>query len=324
MNENTQLTAVVVVTYNRLALLTECIESLRAQTHAANAIIVVDNASTDGTDAWLATQKDLIVLTHDINEGSAGGFYQGMKYAFDNGYHWIWVMDDDVAAEKDCLQKMMEAVKANDMLTVIAPLVEEGGSVVNYHRSNFDIKPELSGFQSLLADYTVPQTIGFASFVGFMISSDLVAVSGLPDKELFFQNDDVEYILRVNKYGKIVLVPEAVIVHKSAKKAIEINKYSLSVLFVKFFVQRNKILIKQKYYRESAPFKAVILRTNVLINYLKNLLKILFIVPFKYKNIYLKVYTQSYMQGLKGKPENKKVLQLLKDEMAKEKASQTT
>src|SRR5476651_747432 len=101
--------AAVVVTYNRLKLLKEGIEALKKQSRKPEAIIVVNNGSTDGTDTWLAAQKDLIVYNQE-NVGGAGSFYRGIKEAYDAGFDWIWVMDDDGYPAVNCLEKLIEAM----------------------------------------------------------------------------------------------------------------------------------------------------------------------------------------------------------------------
>ena len=104
---------IVVVTYNRLALLKEVIASLRAQTYLERDIVVVNNGSTDDTSQWLADQSDLIVISQD-NCGGAGGFYSGMKYVAENGYDFCWIMDDDVICNDDALEKLYESYHLKD------------------------------------------------------------------------------------------------------------------------------------------------------------------------------------------------------------------
>ena len=69
---------IVVVTYNRLQLLTEVIDALRKQTYNDYQIVVVNNGATDGTEKWLSQQRDIITITQE-NLGGAGGFFTGMK-----------------------------------------------------------------------------------------------------------------------------------------------------------------------------------------------------------------------------------------------------
>ena len=78
---------IVVVTYNRLELLKEVVESLRQQTFRDFQIVVVNNGSTDNTSEWLTNQKDIYTINQE-NLGGAGGFFTGMKYVAENGFKY--------------------------------------------------------------------------------------------------------------------------------------------------------------------------------------------------------------------------------------------
>ncbi len=96
----------VIVTYNRLELLKECLLGLRGQTHPLDEIIVVNNSSTDGTDGWLKDQDRLTVINQD-NLGGSGGQYAGIRKAMENGADWIWCMDDDAEPYPDALEQLV-------------------------------------------------------------------------------------------------------------------------------------------------------------------------------------------------------------------------
>ena len=89
----------IIVTYNRLDCLKECLASLNSQTCQDFDILVINNGSTDGTKEYLDSKENLLKI-HQNNLGGAGGFYAGMKYMYDNGYEWLWMMDDDGLPEK--------------------------------------------------------------------------------------------------------------------------------------------------------------------------------------------------------------------------------
>src|SRR3954453_22106735 len=86
----------VVVTYNRKALLVECLRALLAQTSPLAAIHVVDNASPDGTRE-LRADEDLpargVSPRLEVNGGSSGGFAHGIAAAREGDGDWLWVMD---------------------------------------------------------------------------------------------------------------------------------------------------------------------------------------------------------------------------------------
>lgn len=89
----------VIVTYNRKELLSQNIEMLLKQTITFDSIIIVDNCSDDGTYEYLKkcgwTKAPFIYLRTETNIGGAGGFYTGVKAAYEAGADWIVLMDDD-------------------------------------------------------------------------------------------------------------------------------------------------------------------------------------------------------------------------------------
>ena len=99
--------AVVVVTYNRADLLERMLDGLAALDRLPDAVIVVDNASTDHTPDVLAaaTNPGLQVIRTEDNLGGAGGFHLGVRTAYERGFDRIWLMDDDVVPAPDCLDR---------------------------------------------------------------------------------------------------------------------------------------------------------------------------------------------------------------------------
>lgn len=104
----------LVVTYNRFELLLLTLGALQAQTRPVDRIVLLDNGSSDGTYArLLASGLDLRRVDYvrlDSNRGPARGFWQGMSYAVADGADWVWVMDDDVLPDPDCLESLLRAL----------------------------------------------------------------------------------------------------------------------------------------------------------------------------------------------------------------------
>lgn len=112
MDEIKNRVAAVVVTYNRAEMLRQCLMSLQKQTMPCD-ILVVDNASTDDTQALVqrAAQHDASIFYRNTGEnlGGAGGFNFGMRWAVEAGYAFVWVMDDDCFPEPVALEKLLDA-----------------------------------------------------------------------------------------------------------------------------------------------------------------------------------------------------------------------
>lgn len=210
--------AVVIVTYNRSALLRGCLDGLAAQTRPADAVYVVDNASTDDTAAVLAARDDLPLVPMHLTEntGGAGGFHTGVKAAYDDGFDRIWLMDDDVVAAPDCLAQLVEHGGPAAMVVRQGP----DGVLVEKSATRFDlanplaIKPKTSSVDS---DYSsrdqMPVTVPLenVAFEGFMVSREVVARVGLPDPTYFIFYDDCDWAIRIRRAGfPIVAVRDAV------------------------------------------------------------------------------------------------------------------
>ena len=109
-------TVAIVVTYNRKDILKNNIESLLNQKGAECDMLVVNNASTDGTEEMVLRDYNMdqvIYCNTGANLGGAGGFEYGVGKAAELGYEYIWIMDDDTWPSDTAL---IELVKADEKL----------------------------------------------------------------------------------------------------------------------------------------------------------------------------------------------------------------
>jgi len=241
--------AAVVVTYNRLALLKDCIESLRRQTRKLDAIFVINNSSTDGTRDWLDQQSDLHVV-HQENGGGALGFYRGMKEAFNKGFDWIWMMDDDVEPLTTCLEEMLDAnADANNAFQVLQPDRKFFNSDSEWrYGSEFNFKnpfkPEaIKPIKSSdFKDERIRKIVSFP-FEGPMFSREVIEKVGFADKRYFILYDDTDYSARVYKAGfKVGFAKNAIMIKKINNPAM-----GISVDWKLYYQIRNQIILDRKH-----------------------------------------------------------------------------
>lgn len=203
----------VVVTYNRSALLRECLDAVLGQSVGVD-VVVVDNASTDDTPSVLVDYDDRVtVLRLPTNTGGAGGFHDGLAWALQHGSEWVWLMDDDTIARADCVERLLAAADRSQVsVDVLASRVEwldgrrhpMNGGVLDDRFEQAYSAAALGGI-----------ALRGASFVSVMISRRAAVRHGLPMKDYFIWVDDVEYTMRITREGLGVLVPESVAVHKT-------------------------------------------------------------------------------------------------------------
>ena len=218
----TETVAVVVVTYNRADLLARMLAGLEALDRQPDAVIVVDNASSDHTPEVLAaaTNAGLDVIRTADNLGGAGGFQVGVRAAYDGGFDRIWLMDDDVVPAPDCLDVLL----AQDEACLIAVREDLRGRLVEKAATRFDlrnplaIRPKTESIDSRYASRAaMPERVPVqnVAFEGFMVRREVVTAIGLPDPTYFIFYDDVDYAVRARRAGyRIWAVRDAVLVRQ--------------------------------------------------------------------------------------------------------------
>lgn len=214
--------ATIVVTYNRKELLTQCLDSLLSQTTKISKIFVIDNASTDGTEIYLEekgyVKKEEIDYTRlSENIGGAGGFHHGLKKAFDEGYDWFWLMDDDAKLKENALEVLMDKTSEYEALTVSVRMWSDEnvydqrvlGAVQSTSLDFWNKEIKIDDFEKkVLPIYGYP-------LLGILISRKIVEDIGYPNPEFFIQSDDIDFTLRISSKYPMVLIRDSILLHYS-------------------------------------------------------------------------------------------------------------
>jgi GT2 family glycosyltransferase len=221
-DDRRETVAVVVVTFNRADLLGRMLDGLAAQTHVPDAVIVVDNASTDHTREVLDAHQGLDIqrIHLDRNTGGSGGFRAGVEEAHEQGHDRIWLIDDDVVPAPDCLAVLM----SQDEACVTAVREDTRGRLVEKAATDFDlsrpwsIRPKRASVETAYGTRAaMPQRveIDVVAFEGFLVRREVIAAVGLPDDSFFIFYDDVDFALRARRAGyRIWAIRDAVLVRQ--------------------------------------------------------------------------------------------------------------
>ncbi|MFW6282701.1 MAG: glycosyltransferase family 2 protein [Minisyncoccales bacterium] len=217
-----QKIAAVIVTYNRKDLLRECLSSLLNQNFSLASIIVIDNNSNDGTRNMISDEFDIKEIDYyqlSENSGGAGGFYEGIKKAYEKGFDWIWCMDDDAIPDKSALEELIKAKK----------FLENEGKEIGFLNSNvFDLKgnpmnsPHLDITKKSETNYPLWTKysgkgilpINAGTFVSLLVSRKAIKELGLPIKEFFIWGDDIEYTHRISRKFEGYFIGKSKVIHK--------------------------------------------------------------------------------------------------------------
>lgn len=218
-------TAAIVVTYNRKELLLQNIEALLKQTVRNQLeIVIIDNASTDGTFEAIKRYVDtgeIIYINTGSNLGGAGGFQYGIRYAAEHDYEFVWVMDDDCIPRENTLEKFYEAdqILKGDYGFLSSKVLWKDLSICSMNIQRKTLTKNISKFDQKILP------IVMASFVSLFIKISVVKKVGLPIKEFFIWTDDWEYTRRISRTYPCYVVTDSIVIHKSTSN-IGANIYS--------------------------------------------------------------------------------------------------
>lgn len=201
----------VVVTFNRAQLLGSVIDAVSQQTRPVDEIVVVDNASTDETPRVIGDRErrmELVHLVQQANIGGAGGFAAGMEEAMSRGADWMWIMDDDVVPQQDCLEELLRASPQSELLTPVR-VAPDGSEIA----MEWMVDP-LTFTRSVLPNSTLhngnPITFVLTGcFEGALISRRIVDIVGVPDSDYFIAHDDTVYGMKAAIHTNVCLVAKA-------------------------------------------------------------------------------------------------------------------
>jgi len=226
--------ATIIVTYNRKDLLIECLRAVNAQTFSSHIVYIIDNASTDGTREELRRNGffnnrigsvNYTYINTGNNIGGAGGFYVGLKMAYESAeaFDGFWVMDDDGCPDPNQLKHLVNYMGTYHY---ISPLVLDKE---NHKKMAFG-KLGVDDLQPLTDNGIM---LGRANpFNGILFSRQLISDVGYPEKDMFIWGDEWQYHLRAKKSGYIpITVVDAIHYHPIDKQPRVVTRGDKSIVF---------------------------------------------------------------------------------------------
>lgn len=269
-------TACIIVTFNKLSLFKECLQSVMNQSKKVDLILVVDNHSNDGTEEFMesiiSNENNIKYFRLSKNIGGAGGFNYGLKKAYEENIDFIWIMDDDTVPYSDALEHLMPYAENTNLnwgfLSSNVRWIDGTPCLMNI--------PDVNLRWNDKADEGLIR-INSASFVSLLIKKQALDEVGYPIKDFFIWNDDVEFTLRLSQNHEGFFIPTSKVMHKMAKNnLVDIIKDDRIGRY--FFGIRNSLFTSKIQGKKS--FVKCLLQQFVMIG------KVLFIKnEFKFKKV---------------------------------------
>lgn len=231
--------SVIIVNWNGKNLLPDCLASLKDQTFKDFEVIVVDNASTDGSDYGAHDGIESVIFLQN-NLGFAGGNNVGIV---ESQSKYIALLNNDARADKNWLAWLVSAAEANPEIGMFASkILRKNGKIDS---AGCSVYPDgigvCRGRGKDPDQYNQSDYVAFPSGCAAFYRRDMLDQIGLFDERFFMYCEDTDLGLRAQRAGwKCVYVPEAEVIHLYSQSA---GVHSFKKLFL---VERNRIYLVMK------------------------------------------------------------------------------
>jgi GT2 family glycosyltransferase len=209
-----------IITWNDAAVIEQLLDGLRRQTRAVDAIVLVDNASTDGT-LDRAFPEEVTIVRNPKNLGPSGAVPIGFTHALEQGFDWTWIFDADSVPNPDALEKLLAFFEnlppaKGEEVCFLAGLPLTVSGEVKQQPINLDGGRMRTTPLATVQDFT---QCDFGLWSGSLFRMAAVAQIGLPSPDYVTAFGELEYGYRARQLGfSSYVVHSALIQHDVGRK----------------------------------------------------------------------------------------------------------
>jgi hypothetical protein len=216
--------AAIVVNYNGKDITLQALASLRRMTYAAFDLVHLDNASTDGSfEAVAAAFPEILQVRVEVNRGSSSGYAAGFRWAFENGYDYVLLLNNDIEVEPAMLTEMVAVAESDPAIGCVGPKcyfwgdrqrLWSAGGILRFRES---ITRERGYGEIDHGQYDRDAEVDYINGCAILIRREAAEAAGLWDAIFFICVDDADFCTRVKRQGfRCVYAHKAVLYHMVA------------------------------------------------------------------------------------------------------------
>ena len=277
MKINKPSIAVILVNWKKYNLTSNCIDSLNKSNYKNFKIILVDNEYSEKSLIDLRNKhKELIVFKEKNNLGFAGGNNIGIRYALENDYDYIMLLNNDTEVKENFILPLVERIEKDHFLGAVQPLILNFSNKSIIWNAGGKLNKFL-GITSTRLNNKLNSSIVFDDYTDWisgcciLIKSEILTKVGLLDEKFFNYYEDVDWSLRMKNLGyDLGFVKESIIYHHEGKSWIQKKSWEGSVSpYTHYLNIRNHIYFIKKHNSDFNLIGVCIYQFFKQINYLE-------------------------------------------------------
>jgi len=245
------LVYVIILNWNGKEDTIECLRSVQALDYPHYQVLVVDNASSDGSPEQIRVAfLDVELIVNEVNLGYAGGINVGIKRALEEGADYVLLLNNDTLVDERLLAELLKAGESDPQIGILTPKIYyHGGTRIWFagaDKRRFPPGIAWPGHGKLDGPaYSRQREVDYATGCGIMIKAEVLRAVGLFDTTYFMYHEDLDLCERAKRAGyKVVYVPSAKMWHKVSASTGErsaIKWYYLARYIVPFYLRYSRL-----------------------------------------------------------------------------------
>jgi GT2 family glycosyltransferase len=239
----------VVLNNNRRDDTLQCLNSIIKNSYDNQKIILLDNASIDGTaDAVSSLLPNVQIIDLQRNLGYAGNNNVGIQAALEQGADWIFILNEDTILAPDCISYLASCGESESRIGIVGPMVyhydepniiQSAGGRMDKHYRGW----HLGQNETDKGQYLQPHCVEWISGCGIMVRRELIDQVGAIDERFFYYVEEYEWCVRAREAGwEVVHVPQAKLWHKGVQRNYQPRPS------VTYYATRNQLLLLLKHH----------------------------------------------------------------------------
>jgi GT2 family glycosyltransferase len=240
---------IIIISNNRKEDTLECLSSVEKSTYENQSIIVLDNASMDGSvEAIQNNFPRAHIISLVENRGYAGNNNVGIRVALAQGAKWVFILNDDTIMAPDCISCMIESGESHPKIGILGPMIYhyDEQNVIQTAGGILDTRlypSHLGQNEKDSGEFVIPHYVDWISGCAILVRREVIEQVGLLDERFFCYLEETEWCLRAKRSGwEILHVPQAKLWHKGVQR-----NYHPSPS-VTYYYTRNQFLLLSKHH----------------------------------------------------------------------------
>lgn len=244
--------AIILLNWNGYNDTYECLKSLETLEYSNFHVFLVDNASKDDSFVKLTNDFEegqfsvkMTLMQSGGNLGFAGGNNVAIKKAYDQGYQYIWLLNNDTTINSDALSTLVNVIHNDDSIGIVGSKIYFAGTdLIWFAGGNVNVYTGATNHIGIrdtdLGQYNKIKEVSYIVGCSLLFRRELIDRLGYLVEDYFLYFEDTDWNIRAKQAGwKVVYVPTSIVHHKvsSSQKSNDVSPQ------VPYYLIRNAYLM---------------------------------------------------------------------------------